>query len=111
MLDTRYVDDGLSLLGPRRASVGGCEGSRSRSAMMDSSPHVSVPMSVDVAAPEGDDSETEEDSFIGGTGPSAGRSGGSVVQGTELTKDSDGWAPAATGFDGGVASGRNADGV
>jgi hypothetical protein len=106
VLDTRYVDDGLSLLGPRRASVAGCESSRSRDALLDSPPPVSVSVSVDAAPTGGDDSETEEDCFIGWTGPSAVRSGGSGVRNTESTRDSEGWVPAVTGFDDGVLLGR-----
>jgi hypothetical protein len=106
VLDTRYVDDGLSLLGPRRASVSGYE--RSRGPALSSSLPLGVPAS---AASSEFESETEEDSFIGSTGPGAGRSIGSGVRATESTRVSDGWVSAATGFNGGAASKKDAGGA
>jgi hypothetical protein len=104
VLDTRYVDDGLSLLGPRRASVSGYEGSRGPALGS------SLPLGVPAASSEFD-SETEEDSFICSTGPGAGGSIGSGVRATESTRVSDGWVPAATDFNGGAASKKDAGGA
>jgi hypothetical protein len=106
VLDTRYVDDGLSLLGPRRASVSGYEGSRGPAL------NSSLPLGVPASATSSEfGSETEEDSFIGSAGPGAEKSVGSGVRATESTRDSDGWVPAATGFDGGAAQKKDTGGA
>jgi hypothetical protein len=106
VLDTRYVDDGLSLLGPRRASVSGYEASRGPAL------GYSLPLGVPASAASSEfDSETEKDSFIGSAGPGAGRSIGSGVRATESTRVSDGWVPAATGFNVAAAAKKDAGGA